>query len=295
MPECVQAAARVATADGYRAPGYQGMVHAMDLELRGKTAVVTGASRGIGRAIAQALHAEGVALALVAQSAEGLQQAARFVASGQRAAEAAPPVHALAADLALRAEVERVAAEAIQRLGHVDILVNNAARATTGNFFEMTEGELQEVWQVKAFGYVRMVRALGPHMMERKTGAIINIIGNTARTPTEDFIIGSMVNAALVNFTRGVSRELARHNVRIHAISPGWTRTERQERKFAMQAATLGVSPEEVERREARAVPLRRLVSMEEVARLALLLASDQMPAATGEDFILDGGVTPAI
>src|SRR5258708_21106161 len=174
MPECVQAAARVATADGYRAPGYQGMVHAMDLELRGKTAVVTGGSRGIGRAIAQALHAEGVALALVAQSAEGLQQAARFVASGQRAAEAAPPVHALAADLALRAEGERGAAEAIQALGHVDILVNNAARATTGNFFEMTEGELQEVWQVQACAYVRARRVRGPQMLGGMRGAVVH-------------------------------------------------------------------------------------------------------------------------
>jgi NAD(P)-dependent dehydrogenase (short-subunit alcohol dehydrogenase family) len=266
----------------------------MDLSLIGKTAVVTGASQGIGREIARALYAEGVSLALVSQSPEGLRSAKQHL---ERAipSRAGVSLHVLSADLALRAEVERVAADAIRLLGHVDILVNNAARATTGSFFAMSEGELQEVWQVKAFGYVRMVRALAPHMMERGTGAIVNIVGNTARTPTEDFIIGSMVNAALVNFTRGVSRELARHNVRINAISPGWTRTERQERKFAMQAATLGIGSEEVEHREARLIPMRRLVTMDEISRLTLLLVSDAMPATTGAEFILDGGATPSI
>ncbi len=266
----------------------------MEVGLSGKTAVVTGASQGIGREIARALYAEGVSVALVSQTAQSLEQAKRYV-ERTTPASAGATTHVLAADLSLRAEVERVVADAIRLLGHVDILVNNAARATTGSFFALTEGELQEVWQVKAFGYVRMVRALAPHMMDRRAGSIINIVGNTARTPAEDFIIGSMVNAALVNFTRGVSRELARHNVRINSISPGWTRTERQERKFAMQAATLGLSPEDVERNEARLIPMRRLVTTDEIANLALLLASDLMPTTTGEDFILDGGATPSI
>jgi 3-oxoacyl-[acyl-carrier protein] reductase/bacilysin biosynthesis oxidoreductase BacG len=269
----------------------------MDLGLKGKTAIVTGASQGIGKEIAQALHGEGVALVIVGQTDETLHQAARAItaATNPRGADQRAPVHPIVADLSVRAEVERVVRQAIERLGQVDILVNNAARAKTGSFFDMTEGDLQEVWQVKAFGYVRMVRALGPHMMERRSGCIINVVGNTARTPSEDFIIGSMVNAALVNFTRGIARELARHNVRIHAISPGWTLTERLHRSFELQAATQNVSVEEIERREARAIPLKRLVSLDEVAALALLLASDKLPAMTGEEIIIDGGATPAI
>lgn len=265
----------------------------MDLGLKGKTAIVTGASRGIGREIARALHAEGVSLVLVARTQESLAQAARAIvssATGERA-----PVHPIAADLGARAEVERVARQAIERLGHVDILVNNAAQARTGPFFEVSEGDLEEVWQVKAFGYVRMVRAIAPHMMARHGGAILNVVGNTARTPAEDFVIGSMVNAALVNFTRGVSRELARHNVRINAISPGWTLTERQRRKLELDAAAQGTTMEEIERGEARAVPLRRLVRMEEIAALALLLVSERTPALTGEEIIVDAGATPGM
>lgn len=264
----------------------------MELGLQGQTAIVTGASQGIGLTIARALHAEGVTLALVARSEQKLREAARAIAGSD-----APrvPIHTLTADLTLRAEIERVASQAVERMGHVDILVNNAARAHTGNFFTMSDEELQEAWQVKGFGYVGMVRAVAPHMMERRNGCIINIVGSAARTPTEDFIIGSMVNAALVNFTRGISRELGRHNVRINSISPGWTLTERQQRQFEMEAAAKSVSLEEYIHRQARIVPLNRLVTMDEIARLALLLASNTLPALTGEDIVLDGGATPSV
>ena len=104
-----------------------------------------------------------------------------------------------------------------------------------------------------------------------------------------------MVNAALINFTRGVSRELARSNVRINSISPGWTMTEQQQHVIEMQAAAKGVPIEDIERYEARAVPIGRLVRMEEIATLALLLASGKVPALTGEDIIIDGGTTGAV
>ena len=269
----------------------------MDLNLQGRTAIVTGASQGIGKEIVRMLYDEGVSVVMVSQHADTLEQAARAVTGRRREpSERKPPVvHPIAADLTLRAEVERIAQQAIQRLGHIDILVNNAARARTGSFFQMEEAGLQEVWQVKALGYVRMVRAIAPHMMERGSGSIINIVGSTARTPTEDFIVGSMVNAALVSFTRGVSRELARKGVRINSVSPGWTLTERQERSFGMQAAAQNATVDQIILQQARGIPLRRLVSTSEVASLTVLLASDLFPALTGEDIMVDGGATPSI
>lgn len=269
----------------------------MDLNLRGKTAIVTGASQGIGKEIARLLHTEGVHIVMVSQHADTLEKAARSITGQSTPAggRKPPAIHPIAADLTMRAEVERISQQAMARLGHVDILVNNAARARTGNFFDMDEAELQEVWQVKALGYVRMVRAIAPHMMERGSGSIINIVGSTARTPTEDFIVGSMVNAALVSFTRGVSRELARRGVRINAISPGWTLTERQERSFEMQAAAQGAPMSQIISQHARGIPLKRLVSTGELASLAVLLASDQFPALTGEEIIVDGGATPSM
>src|SRR6185437_7790197 len=128
---------------------------------------------------------------------------------------------------------------------------NNAARAYSGNFFKMSVDDLESVWQVKGLGYVRLVRMLAPHMMERHA-------------------VGSMVNAALVNFTRGISRELAQVGVRINSISPGWTMTERQEKSIALQAAARNLTFDQVERQEARGIPLRRLVRMSEIAALTL-------------------------
>jgi NAD(P)-dependent dehydrogenase (short-subunit alcohol dehydrogenase family) len=197
--------------------------------------------------------------------------------------------------LSLRAEVERVAAAAEARLGHVNILINNAASARTGAFFDMADEDLVETWQVKALGYMRMVRALAPRMMARRDGRILNIIGGAARTPTLDFIAGSMVNAALVNFTRGISRELAPYNVRINSISPGRTMTERERHSFDMQAAARHVTVDELQRQSVRSIPLQRLVASDEIAALALLVVSDRLPSMTGEDIVIDGGATPSI
>lgn len=266
----------------------------MELRLGGKTAIVTGASQGIGLEIARALHSEGVSVVMVAQSERKLRDAAREVAALPHTGESAVALP-IVADLTLRAEIERLVAESISRLGAIDILVNNAARAQSGSFFKMTVDELEQVWQVKGLGYVRLVRALAPHMMERKSGSIINIIGSTARVPTSDFVVGSMVNAALVNFTRGVSRELAQAGVRVNSISPGWTMTERQEKSIALKADAHHLTFEQAERQEALGIPLHKLVRMSEIASLTLLLASDAFGSMTGEDIAIDGGALPSI
>src|SRR5690242_6015724 len=111
-------------------------------------------------------------------------------------------------------------------------------------------------------------------MMQRRSGAIVSISGSTARTRTPDFIVGSMINAALVNFTRGLARELARYHVRVNAISPGWTLTERARRCFELQAASRHTTTQDIMEREARAIPSHRLVEMREIATLTLLLLS---------------------
>ncbi len=263
----------------------------MEYGLVGKTAIVTGASQGIGREIARSLHEEGVDVLLVGLTRARLDQTARDLrGSGEGAA-----VHAIVADLSRLADIERIVGEALQRLGRIDILINNAARTRTGSFFAMSDDDIQDAWQVKGLGYVRLVRAIAPHMREQRDGRIVNILGATARTPTADFIVGSMVNAALVNFTRGISRELARYNVRINSISPGLTLTERLTRSMEMQANAHRIELDEAIQREARSIPTGRPVSTREVAAMTLLAVSDLCPSLTGEDIILDGGATPSM
>jgi 3-oxoacyl-[acyl-carrier protein] reductase/bacilysin biosynthesis oxidoreductase BacG len=261
----------------------------MEYGLSGKNAIVTGASQGIGATIARALHREGVTITLVGQSRARLEQTARDAGSG------AAPMHIQVADLGLLTETERVVSEALRHMKHVDILINCAARAKFGGFFTMSDADFQEVWQVKGLGYIRLVRALAPHMMERGDGRIVNIIGSAARTPSSDSIAVSMVNAALVNFTRGISRELALHNVRINSISPGLTLTERQRLIHEMEAKAQNAPVDTVIKKATRAIPLGKYVSMEEIANMALMLVSDLTPGLTGEDIIIDGGMTPSI
>lgn len=277
----------------------------MDFDLAGKTAVVTGASQGIGREIARALHREGVGLAIVGRQAGRLEEAVDYIDTHDNAdvlepAQLAPtqvaaPIYLIEADLGLHSEVEHAAQVALDRLGHVDFLVNNAGQVRTAGFFDMTDAEVEEAVQVKQLGYVRLIRALAPQMMQRGSGAIVNIIGSTARTPTPDFIVGSMINAALVNFTRGLARELARYHVRVNAISPGWTLTERAQRSFELQAAARHMSAQEIMEREARGIPSHQLVAMQEIATLTLLLLSGLVPSVVGEEVIIDGGATPSM
>jgi 3-oxoacyl-[acyl-carrier protein] reductase/bacilysin biosynthesis oxidoreductase BacG len=266
----------------------------MDFGLSGKTALVTGASRGIGLAIARALLGEGVSVVMVARAADRLNLAANELRASL--ADTSPvAVHPVTGDLGVREEIARIAETALARLGHIDILVNNAASSHTGSFFQLSDHDLVEAWQVKALGYMRLIRAVAPAMIARRTGSIVNIIGDAARTPALDFVHGSMVNAALVNFTRGISRELAHSNVRINAISPGWTKTERQQESFEREARQRQLSVEVVEAEHARTIPLNRLVSLEEIATLTLLLVSNRLPAMTGEDLVVDGGATPSL
>lgn len=273
----------------------------MDYGLAGTTAVVTGASQGIGREIARALHREGVGLALVGRDTGRLEQAMAYISAPNADAPAnapaneAAPIYLIEADLGLHAEVENAAQQALARLGRIDFLVNNAGQVRTTGFFDMTDAEMQEAVQVKLLGYVQLVRALAPQMIERRQGAIVNIVGSTSRTPTPDFIVGSMINAALINFTRGLARELARSSVRVNAISPGWTLTERQRRSFELAAAARRTSLQDVMQREARAIPSHHLVEMHEIATLTLLLLSGLVPSIVGEEFIIDGGATPSI
>lgn len=266
----------------------------MDLGLNGKTALVTGASRGIGLAITRALSREGVSVVMVARTTESLKQAAMTLRAELDASNPVA-VHPVAGDLGKREEVTRIAHTALARLGHIDILVNNAASSPTGPFFQLSDEDINDAWQIKALGYLRLIRAVAPAMMTRRSGSIINMTGSTSRTPALEYLHGSMINAAIVNFTRGIAHELAPYNIRVNAISPGLTKTEILRTSFEREARQRQVSVESAERDRARGIPLNRLVAMDEIAALTLLLVSGHLPALTGEEIVIDGGATPSV
>jgi len=255
----------------------------MDLGLAGKTALITGGSAGIGLACATMLAGEGVAIAVAARDPAKLAAAA----SSLRA-------HTIAADLSKAEDVLRTAQEAEAALGRIDILVNCAGSAMGGPFLEVADQAYLDAWNLKLLGYIRMTRAVVPGMIARRDGRIVNIVGGAGRFPNSTFLTGSTSNAALLNFTRGLSKELAAYNVRINAISPGSTETERSERQLKSRIAP-GQTLEEARAARLESIPLQRMTQPEEIASMAALIVSDRMASMTGAEVLIDGGVMPAV
>jgi NAD(P)-dependent dehydrogenase (short-subunit alcohol dehydrogenase family) len=267
----------------------------MDLRLAGKTALVSGGSAGIGLAIAHLLVTEGVSVAIAARNPDRLAGAAEALnaAAHARGGEA-PRVLAIAADLSKADDVSRVARDAAEALGRIDILVNNAGSAMGGKFLELGDEAYLNAWTLKALGYIRMTRAVVPAMIARRDGRIVNIVGGAARNPSPLFLSGSTGNAAIINFTRGIAKDLAPHNVRINAVSPGVTQTERGERLLAAEVKD-GQTIEDAREARLNRIPMRLVTLPDEIASMTALIVSDRMATMTGTEVIVDGGSMPTI
>lgn len=264
----------------------------LDLQLSGKTAIVTGGSAGIGLAIAKALYSEGVNVVIAARNPERLEQAVSTIESLPSSGAKVIPI---SADLSQAEGVEKVVSTALEQLGQIDIVINNAGSARAGAFLDLGDDAFLDAWNLKLLGYIRLVRAILPHLQSRRDGRIVNIIGGAGRTPRPSFLPGGTTNAALLNFTRGISKELAQHNIRINAISPGLTATERAQSLAQQNAQSQGVSVEEVKAESLKAIPLGKIVKPEEIAALALFLVSDLASSITGAEILVDGGQTPGV
>jgi 3-oxoacyl-[acyl-carrier protein] reductase/bacilysin biosynthesis oxidoreductase BacG len=263
----------------------------LELKLSGKTAIVTGGSAGIGLATAKALYSEGVNVAIAARNQERLDQA---VADIQSLPTPGAKVIAISADLTKAEDVEKVVSTTLTQFNQIDILINNAGSARAGSFLESTDDLFLDAWNLKLLGYIRLVRAVVPHQKSRGDGRIVNIVCGAGRTPRPNFLAGGTSNAALLNFTKGISKELAEYNIRINAISPGATATERAETLARQNAQAQGITVEQVKAQNIH-IPLKRIAQPEEIAALALFLVSDLAASITGTEIIVDGGSTPGV
>lgn len=257
----------------------------MDLRLRGKSAVITGGSAGIGLACARALAEEGCAIAIVARDAARLQRAA-----AQLKSDCDLDAYPIAADLSSLPGVESAIAAAHGKLGRIDILVNNAGSIRAGAFLEIPDEQWVEDLNLKVYGYVRAARAAFPLMQEQGGGCIINVIGTAARQSNALYLVGGAANASLVNFTKGLSDLGAKHGIFVKAASPGAVQTERWENRMKLEAKALGRSYEDVRTERISSYPLGRIVAPEEVADLVCFLASPRSDMLNGVTVNIDGG-----
>ncbi len=259
----------------------------MELGLQNKVAIVTGASKGLGRAVAQELAAEGVHLVLSARSREALEEIADGLAKSHSIRALA-----VAGDLSTLAGVESFVRQAREAFGRLDILVNVAGAIRPGSLLSKPDGDWLEDWNLKLFGYVRMMRAVFPIMQAGGGGRIINVIGRAGREADPGYLAGSAANAALMNITKAVAAEGGPHGILVNGINPGPARTERYATINAHLAAEWQISPADVETRRMQGNPLGRPCEPSEVAALTAFLVSERAAYLNGVIIEMDGGST---
>jgi 3-oxoacyl-[acyl-carrier protein] reductase len=261
----------------------------MDLQLADKAAVVTGASRGIGCAIARALAGQGCDVVLAARSGPALEALAAEIG---RATNRRAVVHA--ADLRLPESAGALVRRAVEALGRIDILVNSAGATKRGDFFQLADADFEDGFLLKFHGAVRLARAAWPHLKASR-GAIVNVIGVGGKNASADFTIGGSVNAALMNFTKALAQIGTRDGVAVNAISPGPILTDRLKTRIGNAARERKVGEDEAAAAVMREMGVARFGRPEEVADLACYLASRRARFLQGAIVDIDGGVTKAI
>jgi 3-oxoacyl-[acyl-carrier protein] reductase len=252
----------------------------MDLGLRGKKALITGASKGIGRACAEVLAEEGCDVALVSRTAADLEKARDEIAGKYNVGVRVFPL-----DLGDSRNVDKVAAECAD----IDILVNNAGAIPGGNLDAITEDRWRAAWDLKVFGYINMTRRFYAQMREKKSGVIINVLGAAGENPDFNYIAGSSGNASLMAFTRAMGGTAPRDNLRVVGINPGPVMTERLITLTKTRARdVLGDESRWEELMKGHA--FGRAAKPEEIAWMVAFIASDKSGYTTGNIITIDGG-----
>ena len=261
----------------------------MDLGLKDKVVVVTGASKGIGFACADAFAREGARVALVSRSEANLDAAlARFPVTVRA------PL-AIAADLCDPAAAARMVGEAVAALGPIDVLVNSAGAARRYAPADLDAAAWRAAMDAKFFSYIHPIDVVVKKMAARGRGAIVNIIGSGGKSANPVHLPGGSANAALMLATVGLAAAYGPMGVRVNGINPGATLTGRVQEGLAVEARMTGLPAAELKARNEARIPLRRYGTPEEVARVALFLASEQASYVTGAIVPMDGGAHASI
>lgn len=262
----------------------------MDFMIRGKRALVSGGSAGIGRAIAHELAREGCRVALVARTVDRLESAARAIA-----ADTGARVSALPADLSNPEAVRWTLDHAIAEMGGVDILVNNAGSAPEDGLGAIDYDKWRAAIDLKVWGYTRLIEGVLPGMREQRWGRIVNIIGRSGHQPRPTYLAGGSINAGLLNITKAMADACAKDNVLINGVNPGATETERWDGLRRHTMAAENITAVQFDARAAAAIPLGRVAAPEEIAAVTAFLCSERASYMCGEIVNVDGGSTRCI
>lgn len=261
----------------------------MKLGLEGKVVLITGGSKGIGLACARAFASEEARVAIASRGQENLDRARQSLAKDGF------EVVTARADFSKPEEAQSAAASAERLLGPIDVLINCAGAANRYQVDAYNADAWQQGLNSKYFPQVHAMDAVRPGMIQRKRGTIVNIIGMGGKSAQQVFLSGGAANAALMLVTVGWANALGRHGIRVNGINPGSTLTDRVQRGLQADAQAQGITEAEALERNQAKIPLGRFGRPEEVAAVALFLASDQASYVTGVVIPMDGGSTPVI
>jgi 3-oxoacyl-[acyl-carrier protein] reductase len=262
----------------------------MNLGLDGKVALVAAASKGLGRAIAEELAAEGASVALCARGEAALERARDEI---QRTTKA--DVIAIAGDVSRAADVDRIARETLENFGRIDILVTNAGGPPSGKFESLTPEMWIEAVDLTLMSVINLTRAVIPGMKERKWGRIINVTSIAVKQPVDGLMLSNSLRSAVTGFARTLANEVAPLGITVNNILPGYTRTERVEQLSEATAKREGITAEAAVGKWEAEIPMKRLGEPREFAALAAFLASERASYITGTSISVDGGWIKAL
>ncbi|HEY3257994.1 MAG TPA: SDR family oxidoreductase [Gemmatimonadaceae bacterium] len=257
----------------------------MDLGLRGKVALIAAASRGLGRAIAEELGAEGASLVMCARGKEALTEASEAV----RAASGVD-VLSVPADVSRADDVTRLVRSAIARFGRIDILVTNAGGPPSGTFESLGPEKWDDAVRLTLLSTVNLCREALPGMRQRKWGRIINVTSIAVKRPIDGLMLSNSLRAGVTGFARTLANEVAADGITVNNILPGYTQTQRVESLARAAAEQEGIPIDESLKRWTAEIPMRRLGEPREFAALAAFLASERASYITGTSIQVDGG-----
>lgn len=260
----------------------------MDLGIQGKVALVTAASRGLGRAIAERLAMEGAKVVISSRSEERLMEASKEISerTGQE-------VDYVPADVGHAEEIAQLVRYVVQKYGRVHMLVNNSGGPPGGKFFDFDDGAWEDAFQRNLMSVVRLIRAAVPHMDEG--GRILTIASSSVRQPLPNLILSNTMRAGVAGLMKSLAEELAPRNILLNTLLPGRIATDRLIELDALRARQTGQSVEEVAQQAAKAIPLKRYGTPEEFAQVAAFLLSWANTYVTGQALLVDGGLVRSL
>jgi len=262
----------------------------MDLGLRGRVAIVTGSSQGIGKAIALGLSQEGVRVSICARNEKQLNETAREIEHSTGV-----QVYAVQADLTKEDDIRRLVSKTAEVFDRIDILVNNTGGPSTAAFLETSEDRWRNAVNLLLMSVVTSCLEVVPHMQERKWGRIINMTSFAAKQPADHLVLSNALRAGILGLSKTLANELAQDGILVNAVCPGWTLTKRVEDLAKAQAKISGKTYEEVIEGWKSQIPLKRLAQPSEIANLVVFLASERACYMTGAVIQVDGGYTKGL